>query len=159
MIGASGLFNKDVWSGMLEGIDKPSNAIQGLFVDGTEGLKRGWNQEEDYDFEQMHDRELAKKGYYERGNLDRLKYVGFGAANLLVDPLNLIGLGLFSKGTKAVKTAKAMGANVDKNAMKGSLISSFPNYIQEFYTPTAKTLEKMKAYGEGTLKANAYGAF
>jgi hypothetical protein len=159
MIGSSGLFSKDVWSDVFKNIDRPSNALQGLFVDGTEGLKRGWNQEEDYDFEQMHDRELAKKGYYERDNLDRLKYVGFGAANLLFDPLNAIGLGLFSKGTKAIKTAKSMGANVDKNAMKGFNISSFPNYIQEFYTPTAKTLEKMKAYGEGTLKANAYGAF
>jgi len=159
MIGSSGLFSKDVWSEVFKNIDRPSNALQGLFVDGKEGLKSGWNQEKNYDFEQMHDEELAKKGYYERDNLDRLKYVGFGAANLLFDPLNAIGLGLFSKGTKAIKTAKSMGANVDKNAMKGFNISSFPNYIQEFYTPTAKTLEKMKAYGEGTLKANAYGAF
>jgi|15BtaG_2_1085339.scaffolds.fasta_scaffold02726_4 hypothetical protein len=163
MIGLSGLFSKAALGEAFKNIDRPSNALQGLFVDGTEGLKRGWNQEEDYDFEQMHDRELAKKGYYERDNLDRLKYVGFGAANLLADPLNVVGLGLFSKGTKAVKTAKAMGANVDKNAMKGSLISSFPNYIQEYYTPTAKTLEKMKAYGDDTLwgvkKADAYGAF
>jgi len=159
MIGSSGLFSKDVWSEVFKNIDRPSNALQGLFVGGKEGLKSGWNQEKNYDFEQMHDEELAKKGYYERDNLDRLKYVGFGAANLLFDPLNAIGLGLFSKGTKAIKTAKSMGANVDKNAMKGFNISSFPNYIQEFYTPTAKTLEKMKAYGEGTLKANAYGAF
>ena len=143
MIGGSGLFSKDVWSEVFRGIDRPSNALQGLFVDGTEGFKRGWGHEENYDFEQMHDRELAKKGYYERDNLDRLKYIGFGAANLLFDPLNLIGGGLFIKGGKTISKAKGMGANVDKNAMKGSLISSFPNYIQEYYMPTQKTLEKM----------------
>ena len=129
MIGASGLLSGDVWSGMLEGIDRPSNALQGLFVDGTEGLKRGWNQEEDYDFEQMHDRELAKKGYYERDNLDRLKYVGFGAANLLADPFNVTGLGLFSKGAKGLNTSRQLSSRLkDKKAQLDAGVISKAEY-------------------------------
>ena len=164
MIGSSGLFNKAAWGEAFKNIDRPSNALQGLFVDCTEGLKRGWGHEENYDFEQLWDEDLQQKPWSERkglrdGSLEKASYIASGAANLLFDPLNLIGGGLFFKGGKAVSKAKSMGANVDKNAMKGFNISSFPNYIQEFYTPTKKTLEKMKAYGEGTLKAKAYGAY
>jgi len=46
----------------LNAIDKPSNALQGYFVGGKrkdetrfEGMIRGWNQEENYDFEQLFD--------------------------------------------------------------------------------------------------------
>jgi len=119
------------FTGLLENIDRPSNALQGLAVDGVEGLKRGWGQEEDYDFEQMWSEDLAKqKGYYERDNWGRTSYAVSAALNLLVDPLNLLPVGLLKKGTQAVKNAKQMGANVDKSAMKGSFVSSFPNYIQ-----------------------------
>ena len=93
---------------LMRDIDRPSNALQGLAVGGIEGLKRGWSQKENYDFEQMHDKELAEKGYYERGNLDRLKYVGFGAANLLLDPVNLLGIGLVQKGIKGLSVAKQL---------------------------------------------------
>jgi len=140
------------FTGLLENIDRPSNALQGLAVDGVEGLKRGWGQEEDYDFEQMWSEDLAKqKGYYERDNWGRTSYAVSAALNLLVDPLNLLPVGLLKKGTQAVKNAKQMGANVDKSAMKGSFVSSFPNYIQGHYAATDRTKEVMKALDEGLL--------
>ena len=139
------------FTGLLENIDRPSNALQGLAVDGVEGLKSGWLQKKDYDFEQMWDEDLAKQGYYERDNLGRASYVASAALNLLVDPLNLLPVGLLKKGTQAVKNAKQMGANVDKSAMKGSFVSSFPNYIQGHYAPTDRTKEVMKALDEGLL--------
>ena len=125
MIGTSGLFSKDVWSEVFTNIDRPSNALQGLFVDGLKGLKRGWGQKENYDFEQMHDRELAEKGYYERGNLDRLKYVGFGAANLLLDPVNLLGIGLIQKGVKSLSVAKQLATRLKnkKSQLDAGVIS------------------------------------
>jgi hypothetical protein len=121
-------------------IDRPSNALQGLFVDGLEGLKRGWSQKENYDFEQMHDEELAKKGYYERGNLDRLKYVGFGAANLLADPINLLGIGLVQKGVKSVSVAKQLATRLKfkKSQLDAGVISKAE------YDLLAKDIEFLK---------------
>jgi len=125
MVGMFGFPSKDAWSEVFTNIDRPSNALQGLFVDGLEGLKRGWSQKENYDFEQMHDKELAKKGYYERGNLDRLKYVGFGAANLLADPVNLLGIGLVQKGVKGLSAAKQLATRLKnkKSQLDAGLIS------------------------------------
>jgi len=124
----------------MKGIDKPSNALQGLAVGGIEGLKRGWSQKENYDFEQMHDEELAKKGYYERGNLDRLKYVGFGAANLLADPINLLGIGLVQKGVKSVSVAKQLATRLKfkKSQLDAGVISKAE------YDLLAKDIEFLK---------------
>ena len=110
---------------LMRDIDRPSNALQGLAVGGIEGLKRGWSQKENYDFEQMHDKELAEKGYYERGNLDRLKYVGFGAANLLLDPVNLLGIGLVQKGVKGLSVAKQLATRLKnkKSQLDAGVIS------------------------------------
>lgn len=139
---------------VMQALDKPSNAVQGLFVGASrddetamEGLKRGWNQEENYDFEQILDEDLAKKGYYERGGADRLKYMAFGAANLIVDPLNLVGAGLFTKGLKGADKAVKAGADVQEGAMKGFALSSVPNYIPDFYgvsKTTNATVKDMK---------------
>ena len=125
MVGMFGFPSKEAWSEAFTNIDRPSNALQGLFVDGLEGLKRGWSQKENYDFEQMHDKELAKKGYYERGNLDRLKYVGFGAANLLLDPVNLLGIGLVQKGVKSLSVAKQLATRLKnkKSQLDAGVIS------------------------------------
>ena len=157
------------WSEAFKNIDRPSNALQGLAVGGVEGLKRGWGQEENYDFEQLWDADLQKKGWSEReGFGEKGSYVASTIANIIVDPLNLLPIGLLSKGTKAVKSAKQMGANIDKKAMKGSFISSFPNYIQGRYGPTAKTKDVMKSLDKGLLSdvsikgvtpSKAYGAF
>jgi hypothetical protein len=157
------------WSEAFKNIDRPSNALQGLAVGGVEGLKRGWGQEENYDFEQLWDADLQKKGWSEReGFGEKGSYVASTIANILVDPLNLLPIGLLTKGTKAVNKAKQMGANIDKSAMKGSFISSFPNYIQGRYGRTARTKEVMKSLDEGLLSgvsvkgitpAKGYGAF
>jgi hypothetical protein len=157
------------WSEAFKNIDRPSNALQGLAVGGVEGLKRGWGQEENYDFEQLWDADLQKKGWSEReGFGEKGSYVASTIANIIVDPLNLLPIGLLSKGTKAVKSAKQMGANIDKKAMKGSFITSFPNYIQGRYGPTARTKDVMKSLDKGLLSdvsikgvtpSNAYGAF
>ena len=91
------------WSEAFKNIDRPSNALQGLAVGGVEGLKRGWGQEENYDFEQMWDADLQKKGWSEReGFGEKGSYVASTIANILVDPLNLLPIGLLTKGTKAV---------------------------------------------------------
>ena len=139
MIGASGLLSGDVWSGMLEGIDRPSNALQGLFVDGTEGLKRGWNQEENYDFEQLWNEDLAKQGYYERDSqqplqlkypsIDRLSYIGSAGLNTLADPFNVTGLGLFSKGAKGLNTSRQLLSRLkDKKAQLDAGVISKAEY-------------------------------
>ena len=156
------------WSEAFKNIDRPSNALQGLAVSGMEGLKRGWGQKENYDFEQMWNADLQKKGWSEREGLgEKGSYVASTIANILVDPLNLLPIGLLTKGTKAVNKAKQMGANIDKSAMKGSFISSFPNYIQGRYGPTVRTKEVMKSLDDGLLSdvtikgvtpAQGYGA-
>ena len=156
------------WSEAFKNIDRPSNALQGLAVGGMEGLKRGWGQEENYDFEQMWNADLQKKGWSEREGLgEKGSYVASTIANILVDPLNLLPIGLLTKGTRAVNKAKQMGANIDKSAMKGAFISSFPNYIQGRYGPTVRTKEVMKSLDDGLLSdvtikgvtpAQGYGA-
>ena len=121
---------------LLENIDRPSNAVQGLAVDGWDGFKSGWLQEKNYDFEQTWSPEMQKKGWSERkglreGSLEKASYVGSAALNLLLDPLNLIGLGLFKKGAKAA------------GELKGAYTSVNPNIITDYYGPMLKTQDAM----------------
>ena len=142
---------------LMENIDRPSNALQGLAVGGIEGLKRGWSQEENYDFEQLGNRELAKKGWSERkglreGSFEKGSYLLSGAANLIFDPINVLPLGMIAKGIKGAGKAVKAGANVEKGAMKGALPSSVPNYIQGRYNkPTARTVEVVDKIQGGLL--------
>ena len=127
------------WFGdLLETIDRPSNALQGFAVDGVEGLKRGWSHEENYDFEQLIDEDLAKKAWSERNKKEKASYIFTGLANLVVDPLNAIPLGMLTKGAKAMKAGSKAGANVQSGAMKGLFSSSFPNYIPSHYGLSAE---------------------
>jgi len=148
------------WFGdLMEDLDRPANAIQGYFVGGMrddetrfEGLKRGWNQEENYDFEQIWSEDLAKqKGYYERDNWGRTSYAVSAALNLLVDPLNLLGGGMFTKGVKGVEKATKAGADVNPKAMKGFMASSVPNYIEGFYGKSDRTVDIVKSMQDGML--------
>jgi hypothetical protein len=121
---------------LLENIDRPSNAVQGLFVGGWDGFKSGWLQEKNYDFEQVWSPEMQKKGWSERkglseGSLEKASYVGSAALNLLLDPLNLIGIGLFKKGAKAA------------GELKGAYTSVNPNIITDYYGPMLKTQDAM----------------
>jgi hypothetical protein len=116
----------------LNALDKPSNALQGLTVGGLEGMQRGWNQEENYDFEQIWDEDLQKKGWSEReGFGETASYIGSTALNLVFDPLNFVGVGMFKKGAKAA------------GELKGALTSGNPNIITDYYGPMAKTLGAM----------------
>jgi len=131
----------------LNALDKPSNALQGYFVGGMrddetrfEGMKRGWNQEENYDFEQLWDEDLQKKGWSEReGVSEKSSYIASTLANLVVDPLNAVPIGSIFKGMGMMRAGSKAGANVEKGAMKGSVISGIPNYIDEFYGPSVPT--------------------
>jgi len=138
---------------LMENIDRPSNALQGLAVGGIEGLKRGWKQEENYDFEQLGNKELAKKGWSEReGFGEKGSYLLSSVANLIFDPINVLPVGMIAKGIKGAGTAVKAGANVEKGAMRGALPSSFPNYIQGRYgLPTSRTVEVAEKIQGGLL--------
>ena len=129
----------------LSAIDKPSNALQGLAVDGLSGVKRGWNQEENYDFEQVWGEDLSKKGWSEREGLgETSSYIASTLLNLVVDPLNALPVGMIYKGMKGIKSASKAGADTQKGAMKGLLTSSFPNYIPNYYglNPSKKQIQE-----------------
>jgi len=128
------------FTNILEAIDKPSNALQGLIVgakrddeSALEGLKRGWKHEENYDFEQLLDEDLAKKAWAERSKKEKGLYLFTGLTNLVFDPLNVVPVGMLIKGAKAMRAGVQAGANVEKGAMKGLFTSSFPNYIPNQY--------------------------
>ena len=156
--GGRGLFNKAAWGEVFKNIDRPSNALQGLFVGGKEGLKSGWNQEKNYDFEQLWSEDLAKQGYYERDALGRLSYVGSGALNLLLDPINFTGLGSLFKGLKATKTAAGNISPVGYVADR-AMLSEMPNRLETlgigFYDKglASKALTSTSGAVEGVLKS------
>jgi len=130
MVGMFGFPSKDAWSEAFTNIDRPSNALQGLFVDGLEGLKRGWSQKENYDFEQMWSPEMQEKGWSERkglseGSLEKASYIGSAALNLLADPVNLLGIGLVQKGAKGIVVAKQLATRLKnkKSQLDAGVIS------------------------------------
>ncbi len=137
------------FTNLMEDIDRPSNALQGLAVDGLEGFQRGWKHKENYDFEQMWDEDLQKKGWSVRdGKGETASNIGSTALNVLLDPLNAIPFSMIGKGIKGASKAKKAGASVEKGTMRGMLASSVPNFIQGRYVKTARTVEvanKMKA--------------
>ena len=151
------------FTNILEAIDKPSNALQGLIVgakrddeSALEGLKRGWKHEENYDFEQLLDEDLAKKGWSERkglreGSFEKGMHLFSGLANLVFDPLNVVPVGMIAKGAKAMRAGVRAGANVEKGAMKGLFTSSFPNYIPNQYGLTTKKAAVEKGLERGYL--------
>jgi hypothetical protein len=127
----------------LNALDKPSNALQGYLVgakrnksglsSGLKGMVRGWNQEENYDLEQLWGEDLQKKGWSDReGFGETASYIGSTALNLITDPLNFVGVGMFKKGAKAA------------GELKGALTSGNPNIITDYYGPMGKTEEAMK---------------
>lgn len=124
-----------LWDNILTGLeylDKPSNALQGLILEGTKGASKGWSQERDYDFEDLYSNEWRRRH-------PTTSYLTSGALNLLTDPLNVVGAGLFTKGANA---ARALG--VLPEASKGSIISTPSNYIKNYYGPDDRELNKIE---------------
>lgn len=129
---------------ILDVIDAPSNALQGLVVEGWQGAKKGLLQERDYDFEEAFSDEFRKEN-------PEASYWLSGAANLVFDPLNLVGAGLFTKGAKGMSAASKAGADqfVEKGLRNQSaeLLNSTPNYLPGFYSNNP--LKKAKAVAIG----------
>lgn len=109
-----------LWDNILTGLeylDKPSNALQGLATEGSlEGLLKGWDQQKNYDFEEALGGTNTPWGDRE-GILDHASYLGSGVLNMLLDPANLVGAGMFTKGTKGIKEA----------------VENLPNALPGFY--------------------------
>lgn len=131
-----------VVSNILNVLDAPSNAVQGLLTGGLDDAWRGLTQQQDYDLEELYSDEFRK-------NNPKTAYISSAVANAVLDPLNLIGVGLLTKGVKGAKAGIEAGANVAKGAKKGSFISSVPNYIQGNYGPTEQTLATAKKMSDG----------
>ena len=125
--------------GMLEaaftGLDRPSNAFQGLVIEGLQGAQKGWNQERNYDFEETFTDAFRK-------NNPVASYIASGAMNLIADPVNLVGLGLFSKADKVGKLVSPVGGANAVNQSKGMFTTINPNYIPAYYGPTEKAVAK-----------------
>ena len=129
-------------SNILNVLDAPSNALQGLLTGGLDDAWKGLTQQENYDLEDLYSDKF-------RADNPKTAYWSSALANAVLDPLNLVGVGLLTKGVKGAKAGIEAGANVAKGAKKGSFVSSVPNYIQGNYGPTAKTLETAKKMSDG----------
>ena len=119
------------WDTAFNVIDAPSNALQGLTIDGPEGAWKGLTQQRNYDFEELLSDEF-------REEYPETAYWGSGVANFIVDPLNVVGLGLFKKGAQGTKAAVDAGATIGNKPMtpySGRFVSSFDNYIDDWYGP------------------------
>jgi len=126
---------KGFFDSLFSGLDKPSNALQGLFIEGLEGAQKGWNQERNYDYEELYTDEFRK-------NNPNFSYYSSGALNFLVDPLNVVGLGLFNKADKVGKLVSPVGGANAANQSKGMFTTINPNYITGYYGPTEKAIAK-----------------
>ena len=109
---------KGFFDSFLSGIDKPSNAMQGLFIEGLEGAQKGWNQERNYDYEELYTDEFRK-------NNPEFSYYSSGLLNLLADPLNFVPLGMLAKGAKASKGPVSYVAD-------RALLAEMPNKLNSF---------------------------
>lgn len=90
---------------ILDIVDTPQNALQGLIAEGGEGFKKGMSREKDYSSTDV----LSSFGW-EGDGLGK-KAVGLGL-DIVADPLNLLGVGAVknavAKGAKALKVGDAL---------------------------------------------------
>jgi len=130
----------------LEHLDRGSNALQGYYTQGfdLDALKKGWNLEEQYDFEDLwRANPQSARGWAEReGFLDHASYVGSLIPNLTVDPFMLVPGGGMLKTSKKAKVAKE---NYKKNIpdapvlshtirdSAGEVLTGTPNYLPGYY--------------------------
>ena len=108
---------------ILENLDRPSNAFQGLVTGGWDDARKGWDLENNYDFEDLWDEDLRNKTWDERkGFGETASYLGSTALNLVFDPLNLVGAGLFKKGAQAAGELKGALTTGNPNIEKDQLL-------------------------------------
>ena len=134
---------------ILNVIDAPSNALQGLAVEGWEGAKKGLLQERNYDFEETFTDEFRKEN-------PNASYWLSGAMNVIADPLNFVPLGMLTKGVKASKTAAGKPSGVAYVADKA--LAEMPNRLEYFGRgfyeggPLNQRILGVTGFGEGLLK-------
>ena len=105
-------------------LDAPMNALQGVLAEGSEGFKRGFLQEEDYNYGQALPQEWQDKYPNITGSVA-------GVGEVLADPINLLTAGggfLAKQGAKGLKDA-----GITNEAFKGMYLSQPANYIDNFY--------------------------
>ena len=133
---------------VLETVDRPLNAVQGLVSGEEDGLMRGLRGEVDYSY--MDAIPLETQAAYPRATA-ALATLG----EFVADPVNLVGAGLVKKGADAVSKLK----NYDT---KGLVSSSFPNFLDNFYGLTdeafASTTGFDKLLGEALALHKVKGA-
>ena len=123
---------------VLSQFDRPQNALQGYITEGTEGLKRGWSQEQDYSFSEAIPEDFKQQYPYISGALG-------GTADFLGDPTMLVG-GMLTKGAQKI---------IPNSAMKGNWAAGSPNYIDNFYgndNPDLKANALSKTIGKQLIK-------
>mgnify|MGYP000365594816 CR=1 FL=1 len=124
---------------VLNQIDRPQNALQGAAVEGVEGLKKGWSQEQDYSFVEALPEDFRQQYPYIS------KTVG-GASDVFADPTIAFG-GALNKAGKAV---------IPKSALKSNWAAGAPNYIEGYYgdpSPDVKPTKLERAIAEPVLKS------
>ena len=103
-------------------LDAPSNALQGAVAEGYEGFVKGGLQQKDYDYLDSMSPEFKAE------NPRTAAALGV-AGDILADPLNLVGAGLFTKGSKALK-AEGLTRDAYK---RGYTTAGASNYIDNYY--------------------------
>jgi len=136
--------------------DALENLDQGYYSQGfdLDALRKGWNLEEQYDFEDIwRDSPQSSRGWDDRTKaslrrgtigdafLDHTSYIASVPLNLVFDPVNTLGFGLFTKPYAAVKGLK--GGREAADEAKGLYTTSAPNYIKAI----AKADEAMNRAG------------
>jgi hypothetical protein len=145
----------------LDALDKPSNALQGWVNDpdffSLDYAQKGWDHEVNYDFEDAwRDAPQGDRGWDDRtkaslrkGTIldslaDHASYIASIPFNLVLDPVNTLGLGLVTNPYRAVKGMK--GGKVAADEAKGMLTTSGPNIIRDFYGPSEASMAKAVAW-------------
>lgn len=105
-------------------LDRPLNAAQGAAAEGLEGAKKGITGEVDYSYLDAMSPEFQAEN-------PRTAAAMAVAGDFFLDPMNLVGGGMFTKGTKALKD---LGLKAESKL--GSVLSSPSNYIENWYGPS-----------------------
>jgi hypothetical protein len=114
---------------VLDVLDTPQNALQGAVVEGAEGFKKGLTREKDYNSKDI----LTKYGW----EGDSLAKSGVGlAADVLLDPLNLLGVGAIKKGYQA--GVKALGNVADTGLKAVPKVNDAYASVKGFFDPFSK---------------------